>query len=308
MMNNEAGPSEATRAGYVALLGYPNAGKSSLLNRLLDQKLSIVTALPQTTRERVVGIDTRDGVQMVFVDTPGLVEPRYLLHRSMLHEALQAVPDADVALMIIDPLQPLPSLEVEPFPALQKRSGRVIIVINKIDSSSTKQIAAAEEWARQGGFARVSRVSALSGEGIDSLRREIAESLPESPYFFPPDEISSQPVRFFVAELVRETIFEIFKDEIPYSVAVRVEEYREADTPVYIRATIFVERASQKGILIGSGGAAIRRLGQESRVKIEEFVGAPVYLDLWIKVLSRWRKDAGSLRHLGYLVPPNSHG
>jgi GTPase len=308
MINGNASEAGETRAGYVALLGYPNAGKSSLLNQLLDQKLSIVTALPQTTRERVVGIDTRDGVQMVFVDTPGLVEPKYLLHRSMLHEALQAMPDADVIVFIVDPLHKLPALDTEPFPSLRKRAGRVIVVVNKLDVASGRDLAAAEEWAAQGGFSKVVRVSALTGAGIPELRSHIAGMLPASPYLFPPDEISSQPVRFFVAELVRETIFEIFKDEIPYSVAVRVDEYREADTPLYVRATVFVERASQKGILIGSGGSAIRRLGEASRRKIEEFVGAPVYLDLWIKVLPRWRKDPGALRHLGYPVPPNSHG
>lgn len=300
-------PESETRAGYVVLLGYPNAGKSSLLNRLLEQKLSIVTPLPQTTRERVVGIDTRDGVQMIFVDTPGLVDPRYLLHHSMLHVALGAIADADVALLILDPLQPLPPRDEEPFATLASRPASVVVAINKLDIAGTAERGRAREWAVDAGFRHVVEVSALDGTGIDELRALLAALLPRSPYLYPPDEISSQPVRFFVAEMVRETVFELFKEEIPYSVAVRVDEFREERTPIYIRATIFVERASQKGILIGAGGSSIRKVGQLARAKIEDFVGSPVYLDLWVKVLPRWRKDPGSLRHLGYPLPPSRH-
>jgi GTPase len=306
-MNSTSGEEPAeSRAGYVVLLGYPNAGKSSLLNRLLEQKLSIVTALPQTTRERVVGIDTRDGIQMIFIDTPGLVEPRYLLQRSMLHEALRSVAEADVALMILDPLKPLPDVEGEPFPTLRSRPDRVIVVINKTDVATAEQIEAVERWSGESGFRAAVRVSALTGAGLDELREMIAALLPLSPYLFPPDEISSQPVRFFVAELIRETIFENFHEEVPYSVAVRVEDYREAATPIVIRAVIFVERDSQKGILVGAGGSAIRRIGAEARAKIEEFVGAHVFLDLRVKVLSRWRKRQEALHHLGYPVPPDA--
>lgn len=303
-------PSESedrgTRAGYVVLLGYPNAGKSSLLNQLLDQKLSIVTALPQTTRERVVGIDTRDDVQMIFIDTPGLVEPRYLLHRSMLHEAMRSVTDADVALLIVDPLHPPPDVESDAVRVLRSRADTTIIVINKTDVASRDRVELAERWAADAGFAASARVSALTGDGVEELRTTIARLLPESPYFFPPDEISSQPVRFFTAELIRETVFELFRDEVPYSAAVRIEEFRESSDPIFVRATIFVERESQKGILIGSGGYAIRKIGAAARAKIEEFVGGHVYLDLRVKVLPRWRKKPESLRHLGYTVPPDA--
>jgi GTPase len=293
-----------TRAGYVTLLGYPNAGKSSLLNQLLEEKLSIVTPLPQTTRERVVGIDTRDGVQMVFLDTPGLVDPRYLLQSSMLHVALDALRDADAVLLLIDPLQRLPGPGAEPFQQLAERPEQIIIVINKVDAADSDRIAAARRWARDLGFRQCVEVSALQGTGIEELRGRLRELLPKSPYLYPPDEISAQPVRFFAAEFVRESIFELYKDEVPYSVAVKVEEFREERSPLYIRAVVFVERASQKGILIGAGGAAIRRLGEVSRTKIEAFVQASVYLDLWVKVLPKWRKDATSLRHLGYSLPP----
>jgi GTP-binding protein Era len=300
----DAAPVE-TRAGYVALVGYPNAGKSSLMNRLVEQKLSIVTPLAQTTRERVLGIDTRDGVQMVFVDTPGLVEPRYLLHRSMLHAAMEVIQDADVVLLLVDAAAQAGVPELSPdVLELLERATSLVVVSNKRDQAKPAQRARVREWARERfPAAALHEVSALTGEGVDALRAEIARRLPVSPYLFPEDDVSSQPVRFFVAELVRETAFEMFEKEVPYSVAVKVDEFREAATPLYIRATIYVERPTQKAILIGSGGAAIRRLGQAAREKIEEFVGAPVYLDLWVKVLPRWRRDPVALQRFGFQIP-----
>lgn len=294
-----------TRAGYVALVGYPNAGKSSLMNRLVDQKLSIVTPLAQTTRERVLGIDTRDGVQMVFVDTPGLVEPRYLLHKAMLHAATEVIADADVVLLLIDAAAPHGIPEFSPdVLELLARAKSLLIVSNKTDQAKPAQLARARAWAEDRfPAAALHELSALTGEGTEVLRAEIARRLPESPYLFPEDDVSSQPVRFFVAELIRESAFELFEKEVPYSVAVKVDEFREQATPLYIRATIYVERPTQKAIIIGSGGAAIRELGRSAREKIEDFVGAPVYLDLWVKVLPRWRKDALSLQRFGFSIP-----
>jgi GTPase len=303
----EEGQAAGTRAGYVALLGFPNAGKSSLLNRLLEQKLSIVTPLPQTTRERVVGIDTRDGVQVVFLDTPGLVDPKYLLQSSMLQAALDAIRDADVVLLLVDPLERLPDAEAEPFRSLARAGDRVILIVNKIDAASAERVRAAKEWGREAGFQRIVEISAVEGTGVGALRVRIRELLPISPFLYPPDEISAQPVRFFTAEFVRESIFELYRDEIPYSVAVKVEEFREERSPVYVRAVIFVERASQKGILIGAKGAGIRDLGKLAREKIEAFIGDRVYLDLWVKVLPKWRKDERSLRNLGYSLPPKDN-
>jgi GTP-binding protein Era len=294
-----------TRAGYVALVGYPNAGKSSLMNRLVEQKLSIVTPLAQTTREKVLGIDTRDGVQMVFVDTPGLVEPRYLLHKSMLHLATEVITDADVVLLLVDAAAAAGVPEFSPdVLELLEKARSLFIVSNKTDAARPPQLARVREWAGER-FPRaaVHEVSAITGDGVEALRTEVAMRLPLSPYLFPEDDVSSQPVRFFVAELVRETAFEMFEKEVPYSVAVKVDEFREAATPVYIRATIYVERPTQKAILIGGGGAAIRRLGQASREKIEDFVGAPVYLDLWVKVLPRWRRDPVALQRFGFPIP-----
>ena len=294
--------SAATRAGTVALVGFPNVGKSSLMNRPVEQKLSIVTPLAQTTRERVLGIDTRDGVQMVFVDTPGLVDPRYLLHRAMMHEALQVIDDSDVVLLLIDATKGAPQFRDDVLELLRRASG-LMVVSNKIDVARKDDRAAVARWARETLGRDAIEVSAETGEGVKGLRETIAARLPESPFLYPEDDVSSQPVRFFVAEMVRETIFELYEKEVPYSVAVKVEEFRENAAPIYIRVVIFVERPTQKAILIGSGGSAIKRLGQAARAKVEDFVGAPVYLDLWVKVLPRWRKNALELKRLGFTVP-----
>ena len=301
-----AGPARTTRAGLVALVGRPNVGKSTLLNALIGEKLSIVTSREQTTRERVLGILTADGVQMVFVDTPGLLEPRYLLHTSMVEEALEAVGDADVVLLLLDPTRddlPVPGDDV--LARLRARGDALRVVVNKVDVASEGSVNRALEWSRSVLGLEPLRISAATGEGLDALMKSLRDALPESPFLYPEDDLAVQPVRFFVAELIRETIFEEYEQEVPYSSGVRIEEYREGEEPdpVFIRAEIFVERASQKGILIGKGGAAIKRLGSRSREKIESFVGRRVYLDLWVKPLAGWRKNAASLKRLGYRVP-----
>ncbi|HET7229908.1 MAG TPA: GTPase Era [Longimicrobium sp.] len=292
----------STRAGTVALVGFPNVGKSSLMNRMVEQKLSIVTPLAQTTRQRVLGIDTRDGVQMVFVDTPGLVDPRYLLHRAMMHEAMEVIDDADVVLLLVDTARGTPTLRDDVLEAV-KRANQLMVVANKIDVAGPADRAVVREWARERLGMVPFEVSAETGEGVEALRAAVVERLPVSPFLYPEEDVSSQPVRFFVAELVRETIFEQYEKEVPYSVAVKVEEFRENASPIFIRVVIFVERPTQKAILIGSGGSAIKRLGQAARFKVEEFVGAPVYLDLWVKVLPRWRKNALELGRLGFHLP-----
>lgn len=291
-----------TRAGLVALVGFPNVGKSSLMNHMVEQKLSIVTPFAQTTRERVLGIDTRDGVQMVFVDTPGLVDPRYLLHKAMMHIALQVISDSDVVLLLIDASAGVPEFGPDVMELLD-RAPRLLVVSNKIDVAGPDKRDRVREWSRGRFNLDPIEVSAVTGEGTEVLRAEIAKRLPVSEFLYPEEDVSSQPVRFFVAELIRETVFEQYSQEVPYSVATKVEEFRENSSPLYIRAVVFVERASQKAILVGSGGQAIKKLGQVSRAKVEEFVGAPVYLDLWVKVLPRWRKDPVTLGRLGFKLP-----
>jgi GTPase len=292
-----------TRAGTVALVGLPNAGKSSLLNRLLGSKLSIVTPFAQTTRERVIGIDSRDGAQMVFIDTPGILRPAYLLHRSLIELVEETISDADVVVLVTDASRAPPELEDDVVAGLRRAPNRLLVAVNKADVAAETQLSAHAAWAQRTLGASSVIVSAESGRGVEELRERIGTLLPESPFLYPEDDISSQPVRFFVAELVRETIFEQYSEEIPYSVAVRIDDYQEAVDPVRIRAIIYVERDSQKGILIGKGGAALRELGTRARFKIEEFVGEHVFLELWVKVLPKWRKNPIELRRLGFPVP-----
>jgi GTP-binding protein Era len=287
-----------TKSGLVAVVGKPNAGKSTLLNRVVGEKLSITSEKPQSTRDRIVGILTKDDVQMVILDTPGLLEPRYALQRSMRATSLQALDDADVIIYVVDAKDGAPPPLREAAELAHEPRAPIVLALNKIDAVGEKVREALRRDAPNG-----LQLSALTGEGVDALIREVNNHLPESPFLYPEDEIGTQPLRFFVSELVRETALEQLEDEVPYSVACAIEEFREDRAPVYIRAIIYVERESQKGILVGHQGARIRELGRASRVKIERLVGKPVFLDLWVKVLPNWRRNAQSLRRLGYTLP-----
>jgi len=293
-----------TRAGFVTLLGVPNAGKSTLMNALVGERLSIVTPRPQTTWRRVLGIRTDENQQMIFLDTPGVLKPRDLIHEALMLEARSAVGDADVLLLVLDPLQPLDGHGREFLSDLVSTSGApVVAAVNKVDVASPEQIARETDLATALNPTRTLQISALTGHGIDDLLAALGAHLPASPFLYPPDEIATLPVRFFVGELVRETVFEQFREEVPYSTFCEVEEFRDGPGRTYIQVNIFVERPSQKGILIGDGGSAIRELGRTARLKIEHFLQGPVYLDLWVKVLPRWRKKRGELRRLGLPVP-----
>lgn len=305
MSTSDVVPSSAapvTRAGYVTLLGRPNAGKSTLMNRLVGQHLSIVTPRAQTTWQRVTGILTMERVQLVFLDTPGLLEAKDLLQRAMLGAALEALHEADVIVLVVDAGQRAHARETAPLErALSRARAPVHIALNKVDVAPAGRVEAWEAWARELGA--VHRVSALTEEGVQALLDTLASALPEAPFLYPDDEVASQPVRFFVAELVREAIFEQYAQEIPYSAFCRVEEFREREDPLYIRVTIYVERPSQKAILLGAGGHAIRDLGRAARGKVEDFVQRRVYLDLWVKPSRRWRKSRMRLGELGFRVP-----
>ncbi len=294
-----------TRCGYVALIGRPNAGKSTLLNAALGTHLSIVTPKPQTTWRRVTGILTTERVQIVFVDTPGILRVEGIFQRAMLHEAEQAIEDADVHLLLLDATRPLATDERDVLEGLLGGGSRPLLVaVNKTDQAEGTAVETEERWAREAfPRAQIRRISALTGDGVDSLIEDVGDRIPVGPFLFPPDEIATDPVRFFVAELVRETVFEQYREEIPYSTISRVEEFREGGKRTYIQVTLYVERRSQRGILIGDKGAAIRSLGVEARKKIEEFLGEPVYLDLWVKVLPHWRRRRKELRRLGFRVP-----
>jgi GTPase len=284
-----------TRAGIVTVVGKPNAGKSTLLNRIVGQKLSIVSAKPQSTRDRVVGILTEGDTQLIVYDTPGLLNPKYALQRSMRAAALEALRDADVIVYVIDATEGPPEPLTQAAGLERPPRAPVIVALNKSDRLSARD---RDRLARDVPDARF--ISATTGAGVDALVKDAGQRLPESPFLYPEDEISTQHLRFFVAELVRETALEQLGDEIPYSVACEIEEFREEKDPLYIRAVLHVERDSQKKILIGAKGQRIRSIGQTSRVKIEALVERKVYLDLWVKVLPNWRKSANALARFGY--------
>lgn len=285
------------KAGIVTVAGKPNAGKSTLLNRIVGQKLAITSQKPQSTRDRVVGIHTTADMQMIVFDTPGLLEPKYALQESMRSTALRALNDADVIVYLADASDGAPPSLEEAAALDSPPRSRVIEVLNKTDL-----IPAERQEALRAERPHSLLVSALTGEGVNELLESISQELPESPFLYPEDDVSTQSVRFFVAELIRETVLEQLHDEIPYSVAVGIEEFREGRSPLYIRAVVYVERESQKRIIIGAKGGRIREVGQAARKKIETFVGQNVYLDMWVKVLPNWRRSTSALERFGYHI------
>jgi GTP-binding protein Era len=287
------------KSGFVAVAGKPNVGKSTLLNRLVGQKLAITSPRPQSTRDRVTGILTFDDTQIVLVDTPGLIEPTVALQQVMRATALQALRDADVILHLVDAAERHPQSLMELAGLNAPPNAPIHVARTKADLLSPDE---REKLARSVP-ADASLVSALTGEGIDELRLRLSALLPEGPFLYPDDDVSTQHLRFFVAELVRETTLEQLDDEVPHAVACTIEEFREDRSPVYIRAVIYVERESQKAIVIGHQGARIREIGRAARLKIEDLLSSPVFLDLWVKVLPNWRRDRAALRRLGYNLP-----
>jgi len=288
--------SAATKAGFVTLVGRPNAGKSTLLNRLVGERLAIVSAKPQSTRERVVGILSDATSQLIFLDTPGLLEPRYALHKAMLHSAHQAIADADVILYLVDATRDKPEdlVVLGSLPAAP--SAPVIVVYNKLDEVSPARRA---ELEASGALV----VSTSSPPSIERLLAHLGTLVPERPFLHDPDDIGTQPVRFFVGEYLREAAFDLLEEELPYSFTAEVDEFREDRSPVYIRATLYVERDSQKGIVIGKGGATLKQIGAHARRRLETLLGEPVYLETWVKVLPKWRKSRSALTRFGFPVP-----
>ncbi len=267
----------------------------------MREKLAIVSEKPQSTRDRVVGIHTAGDVQMIILDTPGLLNPRYELQRAMRGTALRALKDADIIVYLADATERTPPSLLEAAELATAPTAPVWTVLNKSDAIRPVERAELAEALPDAHF-----VSALNGEGVDDLFREIGSRLPESPFLYPEDEISTASVRFFVSELVRETALEQLDEEVPYSLACEVEEFREAQSPVYIRTVLYVERESQKRILIGAAGQRIRDIGRAARLKVEAFVGSAVYLDLWVKVLPNWRKSDVAIRRFGYRLHDES--
>jgi GTPase len=284
----------STRSGTVVLAGRPNVGKSTLLNTLVGEHLAVVSPKPQSTRVPVVGLVTRGDTQYIFTDSPGLLDPEYALHHAMRASALRAIQNADV-IAYLHPLAEYPAPDLVSVARLEKPPrAPVLTVYTKADLAPTSTILHPPPPSS------TVVVSALTAAGIDALLAALRDRLPESPFHYDPDEIATQPTRFFAAEYVREAAFELLHEELPYAVAVEIDEFREAQEPVYIRAVIYVERESQKGIVIGTGGRTIRALGEAARLKIEALLGRRVFLDLHVKVMPKWRRRPASVKRLGY--------
>ena len=295
---------EGFRCGYVALMGRPNVGKSTLLNRLVGEKLAITSPKPQTTRHRLLGILHLAGAQLLFLDTPGLLDPKGLLNGSLVKAALAALADADVVVWLVEP-HPPDFQDRAVLPRVRALKCPIVIAINKIDLVDKHQllplIAAYHDFFPE---SPVVPLAALLGDGLPNLVTEIVQLLPTAPPLFPEEQLTDQTERFLVAEIIRERLFHHTGEEIPYAVAVAVEEFDERQRPdlVRIRALIYVEKDSQKGIVIGKGGRLLKRVGQEAREEVERLLQAKVYLDLWVKVWKNWRRDPRALRQFGYQV------
>jgi GTP-binding protein Era len=281
------------RTGDVALAGAPNVGKSSLLNALIGEHLAIVSPKAQATRHPVIGLRTEHETQFVFHDLPGLLEPAYLLQQRMRTAAVEALRTADLVLH----LHPAPEAPAPPLAEVAKLEPTalpaVLVVYTKSDLVPP---------IRRGALATTGAavVSAETGEGIPALLEAVRLRLPEGEFRYDRDEVGTQPLRFFVVEYLREAAFDLLGDELPYAFTAEVEEFREAERPMYIRVTLFIERESQKGIVIGKGGQTIKALGSHARARLEELTGSPVYLDLWVKVLPKWRRSAAALARFGF--------
>lgn len=295
-----------TKAGYVTIIGKPNVGKSTLMNKLLNEKLSIVTQKPQTTRKRILGILTDEETQIIFYDTPGILKPEYLMHRKMMEFVNYSIKDADVLVMIFDIEEDLHgdiTLNDENITAaLSKFDGNKIALINKIDKVTQPQVTdLVNKLSDLKMFSDIVPVSAKFQFNLEQVLDSIKKYLPIHPKYFPDDQLTDESERFYVSEIIREKILELYREEVPYSVEILIEEFKERENAKdFIGASIIVERDSQKPIIIGKGGEMIKKLGQFSRTAVEEFLQREVYLELRVKVKEHWRTDAKQLNRFGY--------
>ena len=290
------------KSGFVAIVGKPNVGKSTLINDFLGCKLSIVTPKPQTTRKKIMGVLTKEDYQIVFYDTPGIMEPKYELQKYMVKEAYEAIEDADVILMMAEPFEPPAEKDKDFFEKLSHLNIPVILAINKVDLvEKDSLIPILSAYNHRFNFAEIVPISALKGTNLDLMLNLVVKYLPEGEPFYPDDYMTDYNERFLASEIIREKVFEFYGEEIPYSTTVEIEEFKEREAGKdFIKAIIFVERDSQKGIIIGENGKAIKRVGVIAREEIEKQTGRKVYLELWVKVMEKWRKDKKKLYKLGY--------
>ena len=290
----------AHKAGFVNIIGNPNVGKSTLSNKLTGERLSIITSKAQTTRHRIFGIVNEPDYQIVFSDTPGVLKPNYKLQESMLKFSQSALEDADILLYITDPFEK-PDKNDTFLKKVKKADVPVLVVINKIDLIDQKRLEELIDfWKQELPNAEIFPMSALHDFNVNNLMKRIIELLPESPPFYDKDMLTDKPEKFFIAEIIREKILLHYKKEIPYSVEVEVEEFKEGETRVDIRAVIHVTRNSQKGIIIGHQGSALKKVGTEARKDMEVFLQKKVYLELYVKVSKDWRDKDNLLKQFGY--------
>ncbi|MFH1196731.1 MAG: GTPase Era [bacterium] len=296
----------STKCGYVTIIGRPNAGKSTLMNVLLGERLSIITSKPQTTRKRILGILDKPEYQIIFLDTPGILNPEYLLQEKMLDHVFLSVKDADVLLFMIDisddPTGSL-SFDNESVQKIMKtQKCKKILLINKIDLSNEATVnKLMEKFREEKQFDEVIPISAMQNFNIEKVVDVITANIPEYPKLYPEDQLTDQPERFFVSEIIREKIFELYREEVPYSCEVMIEDFKERESGKdYISASIIVERDSQKPIIIGKNAEMIKKLGQISRQAVEEFLQRSVYLELNVKVKPKWRSNPQMLKNFGY--------
>ena len=288
------------KAGFVNIVGNPNVGKSTLMNRLVGEKISIITSKSQTTRHRIKGIVNTDDYQIVFSDTPGVVKPSYKMQEYMLEFSKSALVDADIILYVTDVVENIEK-NLDFIDKVNKSDIPVLLVINKIDLTTQEKLEALfDKWKSLIPRAEIFPLSATENFNVDNLYKRIVELLPEGEPFFPKDELTDLPSRFFVNEIIREKILQYYDKEVPYSVEVEVEEFKEDDKRINILAVIYVERSSQKGIIIGSQGEALKKVGTQARLDIEAFFGKKVFLNLYVKVLKDWRNKDSELKNFGY--------
>ncbi|MGQ9648019.1 MAG: GTPase Era [Thermodesulfobacteriota bacterium] len=291
------------KSGFISILGRPNVGKSTLFNRILGEKIAIVTEKPQTTRNRILGIKHVEGGQMIFLDTPGLHRGRSILNQRMVQTAIASGREADVLLFMIEATAPLIEEDRQGLDSLKGSRGVPFLVINKIDLVKRQTLLPIiDQYQKLHRFEAIVPISAITGEGIEILFKEIMRVLPESPPYYPEDMVTDQTERFLVSELIREKVIEQTYQEIPYSTAVTIESFKEVPEKnlVVIKATIHVERPSQKKILIGRGGQKLKQIGEMARKTVEAFLERKVFLELWVNVEKNWTRDPSTLSRLGY--------
>ncbi|MCH8872151.1 GTPase Era [candidate division KSB1 bacterium] len=290
------------KVGYVAIVGQPNVGKSTLLNNLLDFKVAAVTRKPQTTRHQIRGILNGEDHQIIFFDTPGLLEPKYKLQEAMRQASFRSLKDADLVLFMVAAAREPHAFDTKLLNQIHDFNSSIILVLNKMDIISKNQVLPVMEYYSQlGTLKSIMPISALKKDGLDSLKEEILSALPAGQPFYDKDQIMDHPERFLVSELIREKIFLRYGEEIPYATTVEIDEFKERkDGKDFIRAIIYVEKASQKGILIGKKGAALKDVGRIARQEIEHLLERKVFLELWVKVKEKWRQDEKMLKEFGY--------